>query len=860
MSLFRGTMGYPMRKSRGRRAPGLLIAFALLAASCAQLNDLPRLTEEDVAGISLAQSSKVYADDRTLITTLHGTENRTIVPLEQMSETFIDAVIAIEDARFWEHEGVDLRAIARAFLSNVSSGRIEEGGSTITQQYVKTSIIAPGETAERTLERKINEAALSRQLEKELGKEEILRRYLNTVYFGYGAYGVQAAAKTYFDKSARKLGLRESALLAGLIQAPGDYDPFDRRGRAKQRRNVVIDRMEKLEYVTSFEAEEAKSKKLGLRPKQDTERYPAPYFMDYIHRLITYDPRFEAIGKTPEQREQQLFQGGLRIHTTLDLEDQTAAEEAVKGILTEERDPYGALVSIDPNTGEIKAMVGGRDWFVPRKKDSYAKVNLAIAKEPNLSCERNRKGRCKEPFEPGPAPGTGRHAGSAFKPFALTQAIKEGIPLNKRYKAPSCIDLRVPETGQPWRPCNYESGAFGQISLLDATIKSVNTVFAQLILEVSKKGATELAAEMGVSTPLADNPSSVLGTNEVNPLGMASGFGTLAANGTHHPPIAIKRIVDADGKVIYRDESEESRVLDPGVAYLVTGALQQVIQRGTGTRAQPLNRPAAGKTGTAQEYRDAWFVGYTPDLVTAVWVGYPAGQIEMKLSCSAPPNKCLPTRIQVTGGSWPAEIWTNFMIRALSDVPVSNFRNPGLQLVKVTIDDRNGCLAGRFTPKQNRVEAELVKGTEPDKPCREKGDAKKVPDVFGFPVDEAVRILKDEGFDVKKQSEESTTYPPGRVIDQSPGAGQKAPKNSTVTITVSVAAKKKCKDVPNVLGLKEGAARKRINDAGFDVNTIYQKESNKDQAQKRKGRVWKQSPSSGTCAEKGSKVDIWVNP
>lgn len=849
-----------MRKSRGRRAPALLIALALLAASCAQLNDLPRLTDEDVAGIKLAQSSKVYDGEGGLITTLHGTENRTIVPLEKMSETFIDAVIAIEDARFWEHDGVDLRAIARAFLSNVSSGRIEEGGSTITQQYVKTSIIAPGETAERTLERKINEAALSRQLERRLGKEEILRRYLNTVYFGYGAYGVQAAAKTYFDKPARKLDLRESALLAGLIQAPGDYDPFDRRGRAKQRRNVVIDRMEKLGFVSSFEAEEAKAEKLGLRPKQDTDRYPAPYFMDYVHRLITYDPRFEAIGKTPEQREQQLFQGGLRIHTTLDLEDQAAAEQAVNATLTEEADPHGALVAIDPNTGEIKAMVGGRDWFAPRKKDPYAKVNLAIAQEPNLSCRRNAKGRCKEPFEPGPAPGTGRHAGSAFKPFALTQAIKEGIPLNKRYKAPSCIDLRVPETGEPWRPCNYESGAFGQISLLDATIKSVNTVYAQLILEVSKKAATELAAEMGVSTPLADNPSSVLGTNEVNPLGMAAGFGTLAANGTHHPPIAIKRIVDADGKVIYRDRSEGTGVLDPGVAYLVTGALQQVIQRGTGTRALALNRPAAGKTGTAQEYRDAWFVGYTPDLVAAVWVGYPAGQIEMKPSCTAPPNRCRPTRTLVTGGSWPTQIWTNFMTRALSDVPIRDFRNPGLELIKVVIDDRNGCLAGRFTPKENRVVSQLVKGTEPEKSCRMKGDAVKVPDVFGFPVEEAVRILKGEGFDVKKQGEESTTYPPGRVIDQSPGAGNKAPANSTVTITVSVAAKTKCNDVPNVLGLKEGEARKRVNDAGFDVDTNYQKESDNQQAKKRKGRVWKQSPSSGTCAERGSQVEIWVNP
>jgi len=852
-----------MRMFPGHRVPTLFIALALLSTACAQLNDLPRLTEEDIAGIKLAQSSKVYAADGTLLTTLHGTENRTIVPLDKISPKLIDAVIAIEDARFWEHEGVDLRAIVRAFVSNVSSGEIEEGGSTITQQYVKTSIIAPGETAERTLQRKINEAALARQLEKEISKEEILRRYLNTVYFGQGAYGVEAAAKTYFGKTAKKLNLREGALLAGLIRAPGDYDPFGQKDEATARRDVVIDRMRSLDYITEEEAAEAKAKKLGLRPEEDVERYPAPYFMDYVQRLITYDPRFEAIGQTPEQREQQLFQGGLRIETTLDLDDQAAAEEAVKSVLSFDSDPYGALVASDPNTGEIKAMVGGRDWFKPRKKDPYAKLNLAIAAEPNLGCERNRKGRCKEPFVPGPAPGTGRHAGSAFKTFALVQAVKEGVPLSKRYKGPSCIDLVVPETGQPWRPCNYEGGAYGQLSLLEATVKSVNTVFAQLILEVAAEDAIATADEMGINTPLFANPSAVLGTNEVNALGMASGYGTLAANGRYHPPVAVKRIVDPDGKVLYRDRSRGEQVLEPGVAFLVTSALQQVIQRGTGTRAAAVGRPAAGKTGTAQEYRDAWFAGYTPDLVAAVWVGYPGGQIEMKPSCSGSTSACTPTRILVTGGSWPAEIWMAFMLRALTDVPVSSFSNPGLNLVTVTIDDRCGLLATRFTPEENRVAGQFLKGSVPKQRCRIKGDAVKVPDVFGFPVDEAVRILKDEGFKVKKVEEESSTYPPGRVIDQSPAAGAKAPKDATITITVSIRSSsggKKCNDVPGVLGLREKEAQEKINNAGFDVNTIYKKESDDEQAEQRKGRVWKQSPSSGTCAEKGSQVDIWVNP
>ena len=877
-----------MHRFPARRALPLLVSFLLLSASCAQLQDLPTLEEGDL-GIKLAQSSRIFDADGSLITSMHGPENRTIIPLSRIPQNLIDAVLAIEDERFYEHEGVDLRAILRALASNVAEGGIREGGSTITQQYVKNVLIAPGETAERTLQRKIDEAALARQVEQKLTKDQILQRYLNTVYFGEGAYGIQAASKTYFAKPARRLDLHEAALLAGVIQAPSDYDPFDNKQIAIDRRNVVLRQMAKLEYITEVEAAAASGKGLGLSKGTDETRYPAPYFIDYVQRLVTYDPRFEAIGKTPSQREQQLFQGGLRIHTTLDRSDQAAAEAAVNSVLPNESDPTASLVAIDPTTGHVRAMVGGRDWFVEKKKDPYAKLNLAIQAEPNLACERYLKGgrvnQCKDPYVPGPAPGTGRQAGSAFKPFALAQAIREGIPLSKRYEAGQCVDLIVPETGESWRPCNYEGGAFGEISLLEATVKSVNTVYARLILEVGAEDVASLAHDMGINTPLAAVPSSVLGANEVNPLGMASAYATFAANGTHRPPVAITKIVDARGKVLYKDETQEEEVLDPAVAYLSTTAMEQIVQRGTGVRAR-IDRPAAGKTGTAQEYRDAWFGGYTPNLSAAVWVGYPGGQIEMKSSCSGSVQPCRPTRLLsggqgVTGGSFPAAIWSAFMRNALADEPVQNFQNPGSGLVSVTIDTRTGCLADRFTPKDEQALALFPKGTEPkessstSKQCRVKEDRVAVPDVFGFPVKQAVDILEGDGFEVERVKEESVTYPPGRVIGQTPAGGKKAPRGSTITLVVSISStgndgggggdggggqEDDRATVPNVLGLTQDEAVRRLNQAGFEVSTIYEKESNKQQAKKRKGRVWKQSPSGGETQERGSKVTIWVNP
>jgi penicillin-binding protein 1A len=863
-------MGGSMQRTTPRK-PALLIALlAFVTASCAQLANLPRLTAEDLAPPKLAQSSKIYASDGRLITTLHEEQNRTIIPIQRMPLSIQHAVISIEDERFYEHDGVDVRAVVRAIVANATSGEIREGGSTITQQYVKNVLISPGETAPKTIERKLNEAALARQLETKLTKDEILERYLNTVYFGEGAYGIEAAAKTYFGKSARKLTLAQAATLAGIIRLPDTYDPYKNPEASTNRRNLVLSKMAELGYAEAEAVARAQASKIKLQRVAIKDTYPAPYFIDYVQRLITYHPSFKVLGKTVAQRTQRLFKGGLKIFTTVDLDMQTAAEEAAKEILPYDDDPHTSVVAVDPSSGAVRAMVGGRNFFARPKDDPYAKLNLAILAKPDLGCVRPTGKKC-EPR----APGTGRQAGSSFKPFALAAAIEHGVSLAKTYKAPSSITLHDSGTGGDYVVHNYEGGSFGdKLSLLEATVNSVNVVYAQVIEEVGSENVARVAEEMGITTPLCETClSTALGSNEVNPLDMASAYGTFAANGTHHPPFGITKIIDSTGKVLYTSDDDPTLkaedAIEPAVAYLTTTALEQVILRGTGVRAQ-IGRPAAGKTGTAQEYRDAWFAGYTPDLAAAVWVGYPAGQYEMKPSCST--TLCIPTRTitgsGVTGGSFPAMIWQSFMLEALSGVPADAFVAPAVGFVTRVIDTRHGdCLAGKFTPDEFRASATFAQGTAPKEECRlDKPKGKEVPDVFGFPVEDAREIIEDAGFVVETIREYSATYPPGTVVGQDPGGGDRAPEGSTILLVISTTDRSdqsqndddKTSTVPDVLGLPEETARQRLEDAGFRVETIHERESG--HGKPKSGKVWKQSPAGGTEANRGSIVTIWINP
>jgi penicillin-binding protein 1A len=705
----------------------VLVLLVLMLPGCSDvLRTLPTLQKNDLR-FDPPQTTRVFAADGRLIAELHAREDRTVVPLKRVPRHVRHAVIAIEDRRFFDHEGVDLRAIIRAATENFASGEIRQGGSTITQQLVKNTLIHPRLRTQDSWDRKIQEVAFARQIEKRLPKNEILRRYINTVYFGHGSYGIQTAAQTTFAKNAKDLTLSEAATLAGVIRSPAMFDPFDHRKRSLRRRNLVLAAMAREGFISEKKARRVSRQNLQTAKLDNDLDYPAPYFIDYVKRLLVYDPRFKVIGDTVAERSDQLFKGGLRVYTTADLDMQAAAEESISSMLPYKEDPHGALVALDPRSGEVKAIVGGRDYFAPRKADRFAKLNLAIAAEPGLG-DTKLPGRRRHVAL---APGTGRQAGSAFKPFALATAMDEGVSLAESFEADSCMDFPGANAGGNWHVCNYEESAFGQVSLLDATINSINVVYAQLILEVGADDVVETARRMGINTALSEVPSAALGTNPVNPLDMASAFGSLATGGIHHPPVAIKKIVDStSGKVLFQDNTEPKRVLEPATAYLTTSALERVIEGGTGTGAQ-IGRPAAGKTGTAQEYRDAWFVGYTPQLATSVWVGYPEGSIEMKDYCEvSDPAICRPTRITVAGGTWPASIWQDFMLDAVAGMEVADFDVPEGATITVTIDSRTGCLASSDTPDEFLVTEDFVIGTEPTGTCappepKEKPEGKK---------------------------------------------------------------------------------------------------------------------------------------
>jgi penicillin-binding protein 1A len=610
------------------------VALAVAATACR----LPKLEEETKHSRPLEQTSIVYSADGTPITRLHAEIDRVVVPLQRIPRVVQDAVVAIEDERFWSHRGIDVKAILRAAYVNAKTGRIAEGGSTITQQYVKQTIVGDA----RSLERKLKEAALAWQLEEKLTKEEILERYLNTVYFGKGAYGIEAAAKRFFAVPSSKLGLTQAALLAGLIKNPDRYDPVDRKKDARARREVVLDKMLELRMIDREQFAKASEQKLGIRYRERIQAYPAPYFIDYLKRRLLHDRR---IGKTQRMRYRTVFEGGLRVYSTVDLRMQRAAERAIQNHLPYTTDPYVSLVAIDPRNGEIKAMVGGRDWFAPKKVDRYSKVNLATGDG-----------------------GTGRQAGSSFKTFTLAAAVEKGISLHSVFAGPSRVLIKDPRCygpDGPWEPGNYSDSGFGTMDLVSATANSVNTIFAQLVAKVGPERVVDVAHRLGITSQLDAVCAITLGTEEVTALEMAHAFSSLASGGVRMPLTAVRVIKTTDGRVVYRHKPKGKRVMDANDAWQVVYALQRVVTGGTGTAAA-FGPPVFGKTGTTDDHTDAWFCGGTVVLVTCVQVGYPQGKIPMEGLHG----------INVTGGSFPAMIWHDFMAAVLGGRTLAGFPTP----------------------------------------------------------------------------------------------------------------------------------------------------------------------------------------
>ena len=617
-------------------------ALALAGTACSTL--LAPLPEKEARPLPLR--SQIRSSDGGLLATLFE-ENRVQVSSAEIPKVFKDAVVAVEDARFWDHAGIDAKAIARAAITNLTHGETLQGGSTITQQLAKLMYFPD---AQRTLRRKLAEARMAMRLEREHSKDEILTMYLNRAYFGSGAYGIGAAAETYFRVLPAKLSLAQATLLAGVIHAPETLNPFDDPKEAVARRRFVLRRMREEGMISLADEAKAAKEPLVLAQRKTplgTLRYP--YFVEFVKQQVLSDPAF---GATEAERAHALFDGGLQITTTLDRRLQDAAESAVAGVLDHPGDPEAAVVAIDPHTGAVRAMVGGRNFY-------SAQYNLASQGH--------------------------RQAGSAFKPFVLTAALEEGIRPDARYGSSPTTLRYGPNNAYAWKVDNYDGVGHGVITLRQGMINSVNGVYARLVLDVGPSNVVDAAHRLGITSELDPIPSIALGGLRVGvtPFEMASAYSTFANMGTHMPGHGIAKAVSTEGQTVY-DETKlkGTKAIDPGVAYTINDVLQDVVKKGTGRHAD-FGRPLAGKTGTTEEYHDAWFVGYTPDLVTAVWVGYRRGLVSMRNVRG----------VKVVGGSFPSQIFRSFMSKALADVPPHEFQVPTESFVSVVLGYRRDCVA-----------------------------------------------------------------------------------------------------------------------------------------------------------------------
>ncbi|MBW3668460.1 MAG: PBP1A family penicillin-binding protein [Actinobacteria bacterium] len=608
---------------------GLALGFLLLvpeirgiatAGTAGRGEDLLQLSE-------LSERSRVYDADGNVMTVLHAEENRSPVELDRVPDHVVNAILDVEDDRFWQHGGVDLRSTMRALVTNVQAGELLQGGSTITQQLVKNALLTP----EKSVDRKVREAVLAVRLEDTLTKKEILERYLNTVYFGNGAYGVQAAAEKYFAKSVEELDVVDAALLAGVIRNPVGYDPIRFPELARARRDLALDRMVANRHLTRAEALELRDMPL---PRKLTTPPPPPndYFVEEVKQRLLDDPR---LGDTPQERYNAVFKGGLQIHTTFDPRMQRAAQEAVRKRLPNTNGRFAAaLASVEPSTGAVRAIVAGDDF-------NSEKYNLAT------------QGR--------------RQPGSSFKIIVLLAALDAGYGPNDSINGTSPCTVKVPGFA-PYTPGNYEGSPGAVMSLTEATAKSVNCAYVRLGAHIGLDKVVDMGVKMGIPRArLEALPSISLGSKEVTPLEMASAFATIANDGVYHAPRFVERVLDRKGKVLFTGPDRGVRAFSPNVARLATRSMRTVVERGTGTRARLPGRQAAGKTGTSQNHENAWFVGFTPQLSTAVWMGAPEGNVPMTR---------VPVCGRVTGGCIPAMIWNAYMSVALEGMPALSFEAP----------------------------------------------------------------------------------------------------------------------------------------------------------------------------------------
>ena len=617
------------------------------------------------AEVKLPSTSEVYDRDGRLIATYRDEVTRFIIDTEELPDHVWQSVVAIEDKDFFDHDGISIGGMARAAWANLTSGEIEQGGSTITQQYVKTAVL---EDSSRTIGRKIKEAVLAIKLERRYSKSEILDFYLNTVYFGRGAYGIEAAARTYFARPARKLTIAQAAYLAGVIPAPERYQEGE---AALGRREIVLDAMLAEDYIDEDEHTEALDAPLDLGPVPQLRprRQAAAYFLEWLRKEYLY-PKYGDC----------LYRCGLKIHTTIDMDMQRAAEDVIAETLNEPEDPPAALVSMTAQ-GEIRAMVGGPHYNDIRKARGF-----------NFATDGKRQ------------------AGSAFKPFTLLAAIEDGISPSSRFSGHSPKTIDDPVCAGPagiWEPENYDGTSFGTLDLNSATANSVNTVYAELVSEIGPSAVADLVEDFGFTGPLDTGEieplcSLALGTLDVSVLEMTRAYAGLAARGELPEVHPIRWVETRSGRCLIgyapppglncnkEIELRGEQVVDQNSVDVLTRTLSGVVESGTATAAQ-IGRPVAGKTGTTQDNRDAWFAGYTPQLATVVWMGYPvekgpdgepgtADDVSPLMHYCSIPESCRPVHgIDVVGGTFPAEIWGMVMGEFLSSMPVAYFHEPAFE-------------------------------------------------------------------------------------------------------------------------------------------------------------------------------------